>query len=286
MTHTTSLASNLQFRIDRSMDAGIASERASRRAFISVSALLFAASTAVTIALCASMSAMGGDADARRLDDVDGVDADAGTDLARRRGVVPRHVDRDDGGDDAAVPRPHAGALPPGRRPDSRHAPRPADRDRGRGLLRRVDRVRNGRVCAGRRAGGRRNATAGAGARRSDRGRRRRPDRRRAAVLGVEGALPRLLPGDARARPRVAGRRRHGLAARPAPRPPLRLLLCGAHGGPPRHGRHGPSRDGGRGGRHLRRTPCARRRAHRASHRGRPRRGRVISDRASLAGLG
>src|SRR5713101_7282800 len=48
----------------------------------------------------------GRDADARRLDDVDGVDADARTDVARRRGVVPRHVGRDDGGDDAAVPGP------------------------------------------------------------------------------------------------------------------------------------------------------------------------------------
>jgi hypothetical protein len=48
----------------------------------------------------------GRDADARRLDDVDGVDADARTDVARRRGVVPRHVGRDDGGDDAAVPDP------------------------------------------------------------------------------------------------------------------------------------------------------------------------------------
>src|SRR5207249_21031 len=43
----------------------------------------------------------GRDADAWRLDDVDGVDADARTDLARRRGVVPRHVGRDDGGNDA-----------------------------------------------------------------------------------------------------------------------------------------------------------------------------------------
>jgi hypothetical protein len=43
----------------------------------------------------------GRDADARRLDDVDGVDADARTDVARRRGVVPRHVGRDDGSDDA-----------------------------------------------------------------------------------------------------------------------------------------------------------------------------------------
>src|SRR5256712_10834991 len=34
-------------------------------------------------------------------------DADARTDVARRRGVVPRHVDRDDGGDDAAVVGPN-----------------------------------------------------------------------------------------------------------------------------------------------------------------------------------
>src|SRR5512132_4192008 len=50
----------------------------------------------------------GQDADDWRLDDVDGVDADARTDVARRRGVVPRHVGRDDGGDDAAVPGPDA----------------------------------------------------------------------------------------------------------------------------------------------------------------------------------
>ena len=62
---------------------------------------------------------------------------------------------------------------------------------------------------------------AGAGARRSDRGRRGRPDRRLAPVHRVEGASPRLLPGGTRARPYAAGRRRHGLATRPAPRPPL-----------------------------------------------------------------
>src|SRR5712691_5781035 len=54
----------------------------------------------------------GRDADARRLDHVDGVDADARTDVARRRGVVPRHVGRDDGGDDAAILGANAVALP------------------------------------------------------------------------------------------------------------------------------------------------------------------------------
>src|SRR2546427_85864 len=61
----------------------------------------------------------GRDADARWLDDVDGVDADARADVARRRVVVPWHVGRDDGGDDAAddaaVLGPNAVALPPGR---------------------------------------------------------------------------------------------------------------------------------------------------------------------------
>ena len=39
-------------------------------------------------------------------------------------GVVRRHVGRDDGGDDAAIARPHAVALPPGdRRSERRHAP-------------------------------------------------------------------------------------------------------------------------------------------------------------------
>jgi predicted metal-binding membrane protein len=63
-------------------------------------------------------------ADARRLDDVDGVDADAGSDVARRRGVVPWHVGRNDGSDDAAVVGPNAVALPSGYRKDKRYAPR------------------------------------------------------------------------------------------------------------------------------------------------------------------
>ena len=56
----------------------------------------------------------------------------------------------------------------------------------------------------------------------------------------VEGASPRLLPGGARARPYAAGRRRHGLATRPAPRPPLHLLLCRSDGDPPGRRGHGP----------------------------------------------
>src|SRR6266478_4199816 len=88
-------------------------------------------------------------------------DADVGTDMARRGGVVPGHVGRHDGRDDAAVAGPDAVALPPGR-------PRPAHRARGCRLLRRLDRVWNGRLSAERRAGARHTA----------RGRDGRPDGR------------------------------------------------------------------------------------------------------------
>jgi predicted metal-binding membrane protein len=60
MTHTTSLANNLESRICRSTDTGLASERTSHRAFVGISALLFATSAALTIVWCASMSAMRG----------------------------------------------------------------------------------------------------------------------------------------------------------------------------------------------------------------------------------
>jgi predicted metal-binding membrane protein len=56
MTHTTSLANNLECRICHSMDA----DMASHRAFVGISASLFATSTALTIVWCASMSAMRG----------------------------------------------------------------------------------------------------------------------------------------------------------------------------------------------------------------------------------
>src|SRR6266516_1202842 len=74
--------------------------------------------------------------------------ADVRTDMARRRRVVTWHVGRDDGGDDAAVPGPDAVALPPGR-------PRSADRACRCGLLRRLDRLRDGRLSARRRAAAR-----------------------------------------------------------------------------------------------------------------------------------
>src|SRR4029077_9951415 len=52
------------------------------------------------------------DADAGRVGDVDGGDADARTDVAGRRCVVPRYVAGDDGRNDAAILSAHAVALP------------------------------------------------------------------------------------------------------------------------------------------------------------------------------
>jgi predicted metal-binding membrane protein len=60
MSQTTFLAGNLESNMYRSMDAGMALERSSHRAFIGVSALLFATSAALTICWCTSMSAMRG----------------------------------------------------------------------------------------------------------------------------------------------------------------------------------------------------------------------------------
>jgi Predicted metal-binding integral membrane protein (DUF2182) len=44
-----------------------------------------------------------GNADAGRLDDVNGVDANVRSDVGQYRRLIPWHVGRDDGGDDAAV---------------------------------------------------------------------------------------------------------------------------------------------------------------------------------------
>jgi predicted metal-binding membrane protein len=60
MTYATSLANNLERVISRNIDAPMVFERISQRAFLCVSALLFAASAAGTIVRCASMSAMDG----------------------------------------------------------------------------------------------------------------------------------------------------------------------------------------------------------------------------------
>jgi hypothetical protein len=60
MSTTTSLAKNIRTRSLPHQDGRMASARTSQRAFVGVSALFFAASAALTIAWCASMSAMRG----------------------------------------------------------------------------------------------------------------------------------------------------------------------------------------------------------------------------------
>ena len=196
----------------------------------------------------------GRDADARRLDDVDGVDADARTDVARRRGVVPRHVGRDDGGDDAAILGPMLW--------------------RYRQAVGRTGETRLGRLTALVGVGyffvwtvfGMAAFPLGVALAAVE---MQLPALARAVPIAVgvvvliAGALQftawkarhlaccREAPGRGRT---LAGGRRHGLATRPAPRPPLQLLLRRSDGDPPGHRGHGPSGDGRRDGSHHRRT--------------------------------
>ncbi len=79
---------------------------------------------------------------------------------------------------------------------------------------------------------------------RSDRGRRCRRDRRRTAIQCVEGASPCLLPGDIAKRAFFAGGRCHGLATRATARPSLHLQLRCLYGDPPRHRGDGSAGDG------------------------------------------
>src|SRR5579871_6664923 len=60
MTRTTALAHDFEPRICRAMGAGMPCGRASDRTFAALSALLFAAAAALTLAWCASMSRMPG----------------------------------------------------------------------------------------------------------------------------------------------------------------------------------------------------------------------------------
>src|SRR6185503_14330231 len=98
-----------------------------------------------------------------RLDDVDGVDADAGPIVARRGRDVPRHVDSDDGSNDAAVARPDAVALSSDVRCDKRPATRSADHAGWSRILLRMDADRSRRLPARFRGGCHSDATAGDG---------------------------------------------------------------------------------------------------------------------------
>src|SRR6476469_7820610 len=57
---------------------------------------------------------------------------DARTVVDRERGILPRHVGRDDGSDDAAITRSHAVALSRSRRQVTGSAPGSVHGDRGR----------------------------------------------------------------------------------------------------------------------------------------------------------
>jgi hypothetical protein len=82
----------------------MASGGTSNRVFARISALFFATRAALVICLVRIHAGNAKDVDARRLDDVDSVDAEAGTGTGRRRCLVHRDVGDDDGSYDAAVP--------------------------------------------------------------------------------------------------------------------------------------------------------------------------------------
>jgi len=133
----------------REIPRPIVAKRGSQRAFFGVSAVLFAASVAVTIVWYASMSAMG------EMPTPGGWTMSmAWTRMPGRTWVgaaasfmgmwVVMMV-----ANDVAVLGPNAVALLPGRRHDRRDAPRLANHARGRRLLLCLDRGRNGRACGG-----------------------------------------------------------------------------------------------------------------------------------------
>ena len=152
------------------MDTGVVSERTSHRAFVGVSALLFATSAALTIAWCGPMSAMGG------------MPMPGGWTMSMAWMRMPGQTWPDAAASFLVmwVVMMVAMMLPSlapmlwryrrSRRQDRRNAPGPVDRAGGRGVLLGVDGVRNGRFSGGRCAGGGRDAAAGAGGRRSDGG--------------------------------------------------------------------------------------------------------------------
>ena len=89
MTDTTSLANNLKRAISRIIDDSMVSERTFHRAFFAA----LRCQRGGNDRLVRVHVGDGRDADARRLDDVDGLAADARTDVARCHGGLPRHRD-------------------------------------------------------------------------------------------------------------------------------------------------------------------------------------------------
>ena len=166
-----------------------------KHVFFGVSALLFAASALITIAWSTSMSAMG-----EMLMPGDWTMSMTwmrmpGQTWPGVAAIVPRHVGRDDGGDDAAVSRPNAVELSQGSRQGA-HERRPGWRTAlvGVGYFFVWTRVRSGRLSVRCRAYGDRDATARALARGAARDRGRHSDRGCVAVHRMEGASARRLP--------------------------------------------------------------------------------------------
>ena len=85
--------------------------------------------------------------------------------------------------------------------------------------------------------------------------RRRRADRGRAAIHRLEGSAPWLLPERARTRTRAGARRRQRLAPRASAGASVRRVLRQPDGHPPRDRNDGPARDAPRDGRDHGRTP-------------------------------
>src|SRR5260221_14097275 len=98
-------------------------------------------------------------ADARRLDNVNDVDALAG--LVWLGVVVSRDVGRDDDGDDDAIPGANAVTVPPGHRNEMAWTHGLAHRTGGGGVLLCVDSFRNSRLSPWCRIGDSGDATTG-----------------------------------------------------------------------------------------------------------------------------
>src|SRR5438552_3490038 len=183
------------------------SERASRRAFLGVSALLFAASTAVTIVWYASMSAMrempmpGGWTMSMAWTRMPGQSWPGAAVAFLGMWVVMMVAMMLP----SLVPMLWRYRQAVGRTGETRLGRLTALVGVGYFFVWTVFGI--AAFSAGRRAGGDRDAAAGAGAHRTDGGRCGRADHRLPAAHRVEGASPRLLPGGTWARPYAAGRR-------------------------------------------------------------------------------
>jgi len=121
--------------LDRCTSVRIVAEQMSSGSFLGVSALIFAAKRGCHDHRLRVHVGDGRDTDAGRLTYPWLRFQCADQDVAPRRGVVHRHVDRNDGGDDAAIPGPDAMALPSDRRQVGQAAPESADSGGGRGYV-------------------------------------------------------------------------------------------------------------------------------------------------------